>query len=82
MGIDFDWDREISTCEPDYYKHTQQIFLDLYERGLAYREEAWVNWDPKDKTVLANEQIDATGRSKRSDALVERRLQDQWFFKI
>ena len=55
MGFDFDWDRELSTCEPAYYKHTQKIFTELFKRGLAYKKDAYANWDPVDQTVLANE---------------------------
>ena len=82
MGFDFDWDREVSTCQPDYYKHTQQIFSDMYKRGLAYKKDAMVNWDPVDQTVLANEQIDAKGRSWRSGAVAERKVLSQWMLKI
>ena len=59
MGFVFDWDREISTCQPQYYKHTQQIFLEMFNKGLAYKKDCHVNWDPVDQTVLANEQIDS-----------------------
>lgn len=70
------------TCSPTFYKHTQKLFLMLYRRGLAYRAEALVNWDPIDHTVLANEQVDADGRSWRSGALVQKVQLKQWFFRI
>ncbi|KAG5924430.1 coenzyme A transporter, partial [Claviceps sorghi] len=72
---------EVTTCEPDFYKHTQKLFLMLYERGLAYQDEAEVNYDPVDKTVLANEQVDANGCSWRSGAKVEKRKLKQWFVR-
>src|SRR3954452_23410700 len=81
MGLSLDWSREIATCDPDYYRHEQAMFLDMLERGLAYRKEGWVNWDPVDQTVLANEQV-IDGRGWRSGAVVERRKLAQWFFKI
>ncbi|EXJ92537.1 leucyl-tRNA synthetase [Capronia epimyces CBS 606.96] len=83
MNTSFDWDAEISTCSPSFYKHTQALFLKLYHRGLAYQAEALVNYDPVDKTVLANEQqVDSSGRSWRSGALVQQIKLRQWFFRI
>ncbi len=81
MGLSIDWSREIATCDPSYYKHQQTMFLDMLEKGLAYRKNAKVNWDPVDQTVLANEQV-IDGRGWRSNALVEQRELIQWFFKI
>ena len=81
LGLSVDWDREISTCSPDYYKHQQKLFLDLYDKGLVYRKESYVNWDPVDQTVLANEQV-IDGKGWRSGAIVERKKLNQWFFKI
>ena len=82
MLTDFDWSREVSTCDPEYYKHTQKIFLEFLKHGLAYRKKAEINWDPIDKTVLANEQVDSEGRSWRSGAVVEKKLLEQWFLGI
>ena len=81
MGLSYDWDRELATCTPDYYQHEQKMFLRFLEKGLAYRKESWVNWDPVENTVLANEQV-VDGRGWRSGAVVERRLLAQWFLKI
>ena len=81
MGLSYDWDRELATCTPDYYRHEQRMFLKFLEKGLAYRKESWVNWDPVENTVLANEQV-VDGRGWRSGAPVERRLLSQWFLKI
>jgi leucyl-tRNA synthetase len=82
LGLSLDWERELATCSPDYYRWTQGLFLQFYEAGLAYQKEAAVNWDPVDQTVLANEQVDSEGRSWRSGAKVERKLLRQWFLKI
>ena len=81
LGLSIDWSREISTCSPEYYKHQQKIFLDLFDKGLVYRKESYVNWDPIEQTVLANEQV-IDGKGWRSGALVERKKLNQWFFKI
>ena len=81
IGLALDWSREFATCHVDYYKHQQQLFLDFYKKGLAYRRSSKVNWDPVDHTVLANEQV-IDGRGWRSGALVEQRELTQWFFKI
>jgi leucyl-tRNA synthetase len=81
MGFAYDWSREIATCHPDYYRHEQKMFLDFLAAGLAYRKEAWVNWDPVENTVLANEQV-IDGRGWRSAAIVEKRLLSQWFLRI
>ncbi|KAL4801702.1 hypothetical protein BDV18DRAFT_72123 [Aspergillus unguis] len=82
ISTDFNWERELETCSPEFYEHTQRIFLMLYEKGLAYQAEAMVNYDPVDKTVLANEQVDANGCSWRSGARVEKKKLRQWFFRI
>ena len=81
LGLSIDWDKEISTCSPEYYKHQQEFFLELYDKGLVYRKENYVNWDPVDQTVLANEQV-INGKGWRSGAVVERKKLNQWFFKI
>ncbi len=81
LGLSIDWDLEISTCDPDYYKHQQEIFIDLYKNGFVSRKETYVNWDPIEKTVLANEQV-INGRGWRSNAIVERKKLSQWFFNI
>ena len=81
LGLSIDWDREISTCSEDYYKHQQEFFLELYDKGLVYRKENYVNWDPVDQTVLANEQV-IDGKGWRSGAQVERKKLSQWFFNI
>ena len=81
LGLSIDWDREISTCSPEYYKHQQEFFLELFDKGLVYRKEQYVNWDPIDQTVLANEQV-IDGKGWRSGAIVERKKLNQWFFNI
>ncbi len=81
LGLSIDWSKEISTCSPEYYKHQQEFFLELYDKGLVYRKENYVNWDPIDQTVLANEQV-IDGKGWRSGATVERKKLNQWFFKI
>ncbi len=81
MGWSIDWSREVSTCEPEYYRWTQWLFLQFFEKGLAYQREAAVNWCPNDQTVLANEQV-VEGRCERCGAEVEARSLEQWFFKI
>ena len=81
LGLSIDWSKEISTCSPDYYKHQQLFFLELYDKGLVYRKENYVNWDPVDETVLANEQV-IDGKGWRSGAIVERKKLNQWFFNI
>jgi len=81
LGLSIDWDREISTCNPEYYKHQQMFFLEMYEKGLIKKKENYVNWDPVDKTVLANEQV-INGKGWRSGVIVKRKKLSQWFFDI
>ena len=81
LDLDLDWDREVATCNEDYYKHQQELFIDLYHAGLAYKKDALVNWDPIDQTVLANEQV-IDGKGWRTGATVEQKNLSQWFFKI
>ncbi|MEE2705345.1 MAG: leucine--tRNA ligase [Pseudomonadota bacterium] len=81
LGLSLDWEKEIITSDPKYYIHEQKMFLDFYKKGLAYRKSSWVNWDPVDKCVLANEQV-IDGKGWRSNAVVERREINQWFLKI
>ena len=81
LGLSIDWSREISTCSEEYYKHQQTFFLELLEKKLVYRKENYVNWDPVDETVLANEQV-IDGKGWRSGAVVERKKLSQWFFNI
>mgnify|MGYP003326026538 FL=1 len=81
MGLSYDWSREIKTCDKDYFVHEQKFFLELYKEGLAYKKESFVNWDPVDKTVLANEQV-IEGKGWRSGAVVEQKKLSQWFLKI
>ena len=81
LGLSIDWDLEISTCDEDYYKHQQEIFIDFYNQGLVSRKETYVNWDPVENSVLANEQV-INGRGWRSNAIVERKKLSQWFFNI
>ena len=81
LELDIDWDRELATCNEDYYRYQQELFIDLYKAGLAYKKDALVNWDPVDQTVLANEQV-IDGKGWRTGALVEKRNLSQWFFKI
>jgi leucyl-tRNA synthetase len=81
MGLSYDWSRELATSDPDYYRHEQKMFLDFLEHGLAYRKESWVNWDPQENTVLANEQV-IDGKGWRSGVDVEKRLLSQWFLNI
>jgi leucyl-tRNA synthetase len=81
MGLSLDWAREFATCQPEYYRHQQKLFLDFLQAGLVERKESWVNWDPVDGTVLANEQV-IDGRGWRSGALVEKKQLSQWFLTI
>ena len=81
MGLAIDWERELATCRPEYYRHQQAMFIDFLREGLAYRKESWVNWDPVDHTVLANEQV-IDGKGWRTGAPVEKRKLSQWFLKI
>ena len=81
LGLSIDWDLEISTCEKDYYKHQQEIFIDFFKQGLVSRKETYVNWDPVEETVLANEQV-INGKGWRANAVVERKKLSQWFFNI
>ena len=81
MGISYDWEKEISTCDPEYIKHQQKVFIKLFNAGLLYKKKAWANWDPVENTVLANEQV-IEGKGWRSGAKVERKLLNQWFLYI
>ena len=81
MGFAYDWKREFATCDPDYYKWEQWVFLEMLDKGLAYQDEAEVNWDPVEETVLANEQV-VDGKGWRSGAPIERKKLKQWFLKI
>jgi len=81
LGLSLDWDREISTCNPEYYKHQQEFFLELFKKGLVYKKDTYVNWDPTEQTVLANEQV-IDGKGWRSETVVERKKLSQWFFNI
>ncbi len=80
-GVSYDWSREVATCDPEYYKWTQWIFVQLFKKGLAYQKTGWVNWCPEDKTVLANEQV-VNGRCERCETPVEKKELKQWYFKI
>jgi len=81
LGLSLDWDREISTCDPEYYKHQQKFFLELFNKGLVYKKDTYVNWDPSEQSVLANEQV-IDGKGWRSGTIVERKKLSQWFFNI
>ena len=81
LDLDLDWERELSTCREDYYQYQQELFIDFYKAGLAYKKDALVNWDPEDQTVLANEQV-IDGKGWRTGAVVEQKVLSQWFFKI
>ena len=81
LGLSLDWDREISTCDPEYYKHQQEFFLELFKKKLVYKKDTYVNWDPKEQSVLANEQV-IDGKGWRSGVTVERKKLSQWFFNI
>ena len=81
MGLSYDWSREIATCDPNYYKFEQKMFIDFFNAGIAYKKETWVNWDPIENTVLANEQV-IDGCGWRSGALVEKKKMNGWFLKI
>ena len=81
LDLDLDWDRELATCNENYYRYQQELFIDLYNAGLAYKKDALVNWDPIDQTVLANEQV-IDGKGWRTGAEVEQKTLSQWFFKI
>ena len=81
LDLDLDWERELATCHEDYYRYQQELFIDLYNAGLAYKKDALVNWDPVDQTVLANEQV-IDGKGWRTGAVVEQKVLSQWFFKI
>ena len=81
LDLDLDWEKELATCKEDYYQYQQELFIDLYNAGLAYKKDALVNWDPEDQTVLANEQV-IDGKGWRTGATVEQKVLSQWFFKI
>ena len=81
IGLSINWEKEISTCSEDYYKQQQKLFLDFYKTGIVYKKDSYVNWDPEDETVLANEQV-IDGRGWRSGAIVEKKKLSQWFLKI